>query len=98
MVMQRPLSFSFLQAGDISSPGENSTVSACIRALEHKTRARTPDTATPIISQHRLSAHSVVYQNTLDKKKMCLFLKLKCFVFFVVYVFPQTRCLVVHEI
>lgn len=43
-----------LQAGDISSPGGDSPVSACIRALEHKTRARTLDTATHIISQHRL--------------------------------------------
>lgn len=56
-----PALLSFLQAGDISSPGGNSTVSACIRASEHKTRARTPDTATQIISQHRLSDHSVVF-------------------------------------
>lgn len=62
-----PAFLSFLQAGDISSPGGTSRGSACIRALEHKTRARTPDTATQIISQRRLSAHSLVFYNTLDK-------------------------------
>lgn len=74
-----PALLSFSQAGDISSPGENSTVSACIRALEHRTRARTPDTATRIISQHRLTLSFI---RTLLTKKMCLFLKMKCVFFF----------------
>lgn len=56
-----------LQAGDISSPGGGSPVSACIRALEHKTRARTLDTATHIISQHRDSAHYGDFYATIDK-------------------------------
>lgn len=84
-----PALLSFLQAGDISSPGENSTVSACIRALEHRTRARTPDTATRTISQHRLSAHSVVYQNSLDKKNVLVPKNEMFFFFFVVYVFHK---------
>lgn len=56
-----------LQAGGISSPGGGSPVSACIRALEHKTRARTLDTATHIISQHKDSAHYGDFYATIDK-------------------------------
>lgn len=94
MVKQRLLSFRFCRLGTSAVLGRTAQFRRVSGLWSTKPglvlRIQQPQLLASTDSQLTL-----VYQNTLDKKNV-LVPETEMF-FFVVYVFPQTRCLVVHE-